>query len=298
MMMLLKRLATALVIGTCVACAAPAAYVPITGFSPEANNQLEGFFARTDKATGRKVAVFDGDGTVLGQTPHYLADECMYQYAIANPTSKPSVIEAIKGQSNVSLPYVEGRVRFLAGMRLEDLRAMGDACFKKDYSDKVFEPMRRLIARLAQHGFETWIVTASPEGMYQAFLAREFGIPVTQVVGVKSVIRDGVVTDEIIRPVPQDKGKKEAIETFVQAVPLLVGGNSRGDKEMIEFSSDLHLIVNPDEFVAPDQTESVADYAHRQGWLIVRIKDMPAPTFPAVSSKTYGVKLNRAHQGN
>ena len=29
----------------------------------------------------RKVAVFDGDGTVMGQVPHYLADEALYQYA-------------------------------------------------------------------------------------------------------------------------------------------------------------------------------------------------------------------------
>lgn len=29
----------------------------------------------------RKVAVFDGDGTVIGQVPYYLADEALYRYA-------------------------------------------------------------------------------------------------------------------------------------------------------------------------------------------------------------------------
>lgn len=32
----------------------------------------------------RKVAVFDGDGTVIGQVPYYLADEALYRYADKN----------------------------------------------------------------------------------------------------------------------------------------------------------------------------------------------------------------------
>ncbi len=42
---------------------------------------------------GRKVAVFDGDGTVLGQCPHYLADECLYGEAQKHPEKKPDIIQ-------------------------------------------------------------------------------------------------------------------------------------------------------------------------------------------------------------
>jgi phosphoserine phosphatase len=274
-----------------------ASFKPISGFSEEANQKLADFFARTKADTGRKVAVFDGDGTVLGQAPHYLADECLYEDAQKHPDKRPEIIREMQGQSNVSLPYVQGRVRYLAGATLEGLREMGRECFKRLYGDKVYPPMRTLIDALKKNGFEVWIVTASPESLYQGFLSDAFGIPITNVVGVKSVVREGIVTDEIVPPVPQDKGKKEAIETFVQEPPLLVAGNSRGDKEMIEYSRDLKLIVNPDEHVAPDQEMSVADYAKGQGWLIVRTTDVTDPSHPWISSSAYGIKLNKEHPG-
>ena len=273
-------------------------FQPINGFSEKANDQLEQFLINTQNESGRKIAVFDGDGTVLGQTPHYLADECMYQYAKEHPNYKPQLIEKMKSQSNVSLPYVQNRIHFIAGKSLQFYRDLGEECFKKYYSNKIFESMRELTNLLKKNGFEIWIVTASPEGMYQQFLSVEFQIPITHIVGVKSVIRNGIITDDIVIPVPQDHGKKEAIETFVQDVPLLVAGNSRGDKEMIEFSRGLKMIVNPDEHIAHDQTESIADYAKRNDWLVVRIKDVPEPGFPAVSSKEFGIRLNKTRNVN
>jgi len=240
--------------------------------------------------------VFDGDGTVLGQVPHYLADECLYAYAKEHPDRKPELIAEMTKQSNVSLPYVQNRVRFLAGLSVDFVRQLGERCFAERYADKIFAPMRALIAVLQDNGFEVWVMSASPEAMYQPFLSRELGIPSTHVIGIRSVIRGGVLTDEMIPPIPQDHGKKEAIETFVQAEPLLVAGNSRGDKEMIEFSRGLRMIVNPDELVAPDQTESVADYAQRNGWLVVRVRDVPSPGFAAISAKDYGIPPNKTHE--
>ena len=266
---------------------------PVPGFTKKANAQLVAFLKGLEGETGRRVAVFDGDGTVMGQVPHYLADECLYLHAKTHPERKPELIARMSKQSNVSIPYVQDRVHYLAGDSLEAVRNLGDDCFKNYYAGKIFEPMGGLIERLKAHGFEIWVVTASPEALYQRFLSRELRIPITHVIGVKSVVRGGIVTDEIVHPVPQDHGKKEAIETFIQEQPLLVAGNSRGDKEMIEFSRGLKIIVNPDEHVAPDQTESISDYARRNDWLIVRIRDVPEPGFPAVSSREFGVRLNK-----
>ncbi len=265
----------------------------VAGFSKAANDAMAAFLKRTAAHTGRKVAVFDGDGTVFGQTPHYLADECLFAHAQAHPERKPDIIAKMKTQSNVSLPYVQNRIRYLAGMSLKEIRQLGVTCYERDYKGKIYAPMQGLIGHLKAAGFEVWIVTASPEALYQRFLATALQIPITRVIGVKSVVSGGVTTDRMVEPVPQDRGKLEAIETFVQVQPLLVGGNSRGDKEMIEHSADLKLIVNPDEHVAPDQKTSVADYAKKHGWLVVRIRDVPAAGFPAVSSKVFGMRLNK-----
>ena len=156
--------------------------------------------------------------------------------------------------------------------------------------------MQSLINLLKKHDFEIWMVTASPEGMYQQFLSKAFDIPITHIVGVKSVIRNGIITEEIVQPVPQDHGKKEAIETCVQDVPLLVAGNSHWDKEMIEFSCGLKMIVNPDEHIAHDQTESISDYAKRNNWLIVCMQDVPATDCTEVSSKVFGIRVNKTRE--
>ncbi len=271
-------------------------YNPIKGFNEETNQQLEEFFQKTENEPGRKIAVFDGDGTVLGQTPHYLADEAMYMYALDHPDKNPVIFKEMITQSNVSIPYVKNRVKYIAGISLQEYRDLGENCFKKYYSNKIFEPMRNLISTLKLNNFEIWIITASPEGMYQQFLSKELKIPITHIVGIKSVIKDGIITDEIIKPIPQDHGKKWAIESFIQDVPLFVAGNSRGDKEMIEFSKGLKMIVNPDEHIAQDQTESISDYAKKNGWLIVRINDVPDKNFPSISSKKFNIRINKTHE--
>ncbi len=269
---------------------------PMEGFDAKTNERIEKFLVETRDYNKRKIAVFDGDGTVLGQAPHYMADECLYEVALNNPQKKTDVIKKMTKLSNVSMEYVQLRVKFFEGDTVEYLRELGSNCYKKYYAEKVFKPMVNLIHTLKENEFEVWIITASPEALYQKFLSEELHIPITNIVGVKSVVHDGKITGTMVEPIPQDHGKKEAIETFVQERPLLVGGNSRGDKEMIEYSSNLKLIINPDEYVAEDQTESIAEYARKNNWLIAKIKDVPSNEFPYISSKNFNMKKNKTNE--
>ena len=291
-----KRLAILAIIALLASCGRPPyEFRPIPGFSDATNSALEQFFWNTRDEKGRRVAVFDGDGTIIGQAPHYLADECLYRAALDEPGRKPDIIRRMKPLSNVSMEYVQMRVLFFEGDTVQGLRDRGEECFKRYYADRIYAPMKSLIDLLKQNGFEIWIVSASPEAMYQQFLSKAFGIPITNVIGVKSIVRGGRITAEIVRPVPQDRGKKEAIETFVQEVPLFAAGNSRGDREMIEFSRGIRMIINPDEHVEKGETESVASYARRNRWLIECVTDEPSPSFPAVSSKNFGIRKNKTH---
>ena len=56
------------------------------------------------------------------------------------------------------------------------------------------------------------------------------------------------------------------------------------------------MIINPDEHIAPDQKESIADYAKKNNWLVVKINDVPAKDFPSISSQKFGVRLNKTHK--
>lgn len=276
----------------------PRAFEGISGFKAESNKQLVGLFERYRDYTGRKIAVFDGDGTVLGQVPHYLADECMYEHAEVASVSpeKRKILEKLAPLSNVSIPYVIGRVEYFSGQSLQSLRETGQRCFDLYYKNKMYAPMKALAGELQRQGFEVWIVTASPEALYQGFLSRELGIPVTRIIGVKSEVQHGLTTNTIVQPVPQDAGKQHAIETFIQDRPQLVGGNSRGDREMIEYSSDLKMIINPDQHISEGDTESMADYARREGWLVERVRDVKEEGFPGISAKQWKVRENRPRE--
>ncbi len=64
---------------------------------------------------------------------------------------------------------------------------------------------------------------------------------------------------------------------------------------MIETSVGIRMIINPDDHVEAGEKESIADYARRQKWLIEKINDVEESGFPAVSSRDYGIRKNKAH---
>lgn len=263
-------------------------YRYITGWSEDINNRIEAFLNTTITMNTRKVAVFDGDGTVIGQAPYYLADEALYRYADLHykgktdklSKKKMAILESmVKDGNNVGKAYVENRVHFLSGMTPTEIEDLGYECYQSSYSNKFYPEMKQLIANLKEYGFEVWILTASPELLYQRFLCEELGIPECNVLGVKSVVVDGKLTDEIIMPIPQDDGKANVIPTFIKTRPLIVGGNSRGDMDMLNQSCGLKIVVNPDNQTirgkedGPMNGYTVKQYWEKEGAIIVKCND-------------------------
>ena len=257
-------------------CVSAQTYRQIKGWSKEVNDRLEDFLNSTITMKIRKVAVFDGDGTVMGQVPHYLADEALYQYAdehFKGKTDKFSkekmaiLNRMVKDGNNVGKPYVEDRVHFLAGLTPEEILEMGYACYQTSYRNKFYPEMKQLIANLKEYGFEVWILTASPEFLYQKFLAEELGIPEVNILGVKSVVVGGKLTDDIILPIPQDDGKANVIPTFIKTRPLVVGGNSRGDMDMLNsITKILYPTIAKKHQTTPSRVERAIRHAIEVAW--------------------------------
>jgi len=284
-------------------------YRPIHGWSDDINTRLEGFLNSTIIMQERKVAVFDCDGTTFGQVPHYLADEALYQYAdevLKKRNDKESAAKLaildrmVKNGDNVGKPYVEDRVHFLAGLTQQEIEDIGYNSYRKSYKGKFYPEMKALIANLKEYGFEVWILTASPEFLYQKFVAEELGISKVNILGAKCVVKDGKTTGEIIPPIPQDDGKAHTIETFIKVRPLIVGGNSRGDMDMLNESFGLKIVVNPDDVTvrgAEDGTMSghtVKSYWEKEGALIVNCDDVANPNVNFHTSH-WKIKENRAN---
>jgi len=284
-------------------------YRHIYGWSQEINDRIEGFLNGTIPMTTRKVAVFDCDGTSFGRVLYYLADEALCRYADLvlkerkdrEAKEKLKILDRmIKDGNNVGKPYVEDRVHFLAGLTPEEIETIGYDCYRDSYRGKFYPEMKQLIATLKEYGFEVWILTASPEILYQKFVAEEFGISNVNVVGAKCVIKDGVTTGEIIPPIPQDDGKAHTIETFIKTRPLIVGGNSRGDMDMINESAGLKMIVNPDDVTVrgtedgPMSGHTVKSYWEKEGALIVKCDDVRDPKVKFYTEE-WKIKQNRSN---
>ncbi len=280
---------------------------PIHGWSHDINTRLEGFLNTTLIMKERKVAVFDCDGTTFGQVPHYLADEALYQYAdevLKKRNDKESAAKLaildrmVKNGDNVGKQYVEDRVHFLAGLTQEEIENIGYNSYRSSYKGKFYPEMKALIANLKEYGFEVWILTASPEFLYQKFVAEELGIPNVNILGAKCVVKDGKTTGEIILPIPQDDGKAHTIETFIKARPLIVGGNSRGDMDMLNESFGLKIVVNPDDVTVrgaedgPMSGHTVKSYWEKEGALIVNCDDVADPKMQFHTSR-WKIKENR-----
>ena len=307
----MKRLFSALLVTfICLSASLNAqTYRHIYGWSQDVNDRIEGFLNGTIPMNIRKVAVFDCDGTTFGQVPYYLADEALYRYADnvlkerndRQAKEKLKILDRmVKDGNNVGKPYVEDRVHFLAGLTPEEIETIGYDCYRESYTGKFYPEMKQLIANLKEYGFEVWILTASPEILYQKFVAEEFGISNVNVVGAKCVIKDGVTTGEIIPPIPQDDGKAHTIETFIKTRPLIVGGNSRGDMDMLNESAGLKMVVNPDDVTVrgpedgPMSGHTVKTYWEKEGALIVKCDDVRDPKVK-FHTEDWKIKQNRAN---
>lgn len=286
-------------------------YRYIKGWPKEANDRIESFLNSTIPMKERKVAIFDCDGTLFGQVPYYLADEALFGFAqktYGNRTDKEAkekmaiVDDMLHGKDNVGIAYVQKRVRFFAGLSPDEISTIGNDCYHEKFQGKFYPEMKEFLANLQEYGIEIWVLTASPEFLYQRFVHEQLGIPVDRIIGVKSAVRNGKTTDELVMPTPQDWGKAETIHTFIKARPIIVGGNSRGDMEMMDESVGLKLMVNPDNVkIEKEHAGNMEGMTVKQYWdkdpncVIVYCNDVPEGNYK-YTTQEWGVKVNKTNK--
>lgn len=286
-------------------------YRYIKGWPKEANDRIESFLNSTITMKERKVAIFDCDGTLFGQVPYYLADEALFGFAqktYGNRTDKEAkekmaiVDDMLHGKDNVGIAYVQKRVKFFAGLSPDEIATIGNDCYHEKFQGKFYPEMKEFLANLQEYGIEIWVLTASPEYLYQRFVHEQLGIPVDRIIGVKSAVRNGKTTDELVLPTPQDWGKSETIHTFIKARPIIVGGNSRGDMEMMDESVGLKLMVNPDNVkIEKEHAGNMEGMTVKQYWdkdpncVIVYCNDVPEGNYK-YTTQEWGVKVNKTNK--
>jgi HAD superfamily phosphoserine phosphatase-like hydrolase len=110
---------------------------------------------------------------------------------------------------------------------------------------QIFPEMRLLTEKLQEQGCDVWAVSSTNEWMIRAGM-RHIGIPQHRILAASVVVKDGIITDELVR-IPSGDGKPQALRSVLEAPLDAAFGNSKWDVAMLEMAGHAYAInPNPD----------------------------------------------------
>ncbi|MEM7239903.1 MAG: HAD family hydrolase, partial [Pseudomonadota bacterium] len=268
-----------------------------------------------------RIAVFDNDGTLWAEQPVYFQFIFAMDRIAEMAAEDPSVVsgKALEAAASGDLEGVlaEGEAGLVAvidathsGIGVDDfqadVRAWLDATphptRNRPFDTLIYQPMLELLRYLRDEGFTTYIVSGGGVHFIRTFAEDAYNIPPEQVIGSRSNAayetvdgRAGIVKKPGIAFLDDKAGKPVAIDEKIGKRPILAGGNSDGDFEMLEWTTAgdgrrLGLIVHHTDAArewAYDRDSHIGrlerglDEGPARGWLIVDMADDWKTVFPA-----------------
>ncbi len=226
-------------------------------------------------------AAVSGDFSWLGAAidKHYAGDD----------SDLPVVVSAIvdaTGQANVE-DYAASVTEFF--------REASHPTLRRPYTDAVYRPMVELLRYLEAHGFTNYIVSGGGRDFMRPMTLGTYGIPPERVIGSSLGLTydaaDGHVRYGTTYAFVDDGPEKPVrIWSRIGRRPILAGGNSNGDIEMLRYVQghprSLSLLIHHDDDTgrgdAPYDAgaENALDAASDHGVTVVSVKRDWATVFP------------------
>ncbi|MFI5103582.1 MAG: HAD family hydrolase [Terriglobales bacterium] len=144
----------------------------------------------------------------------------------------------------------------IAEQRMEEESA---AMFAQVVEPRIFPEMQHLTRELARGGCSLWAVSSTNVWVVREGV-RRFGIPAENVLAASVHIKDGLVTDRLVR-VPSGPAKATALRDVVRRKVDVCLGNSIHDLEMLQAAHHA-VAVNPN----PDLEAFAAENAWKIYW--------------------------------
>ena len=271
-----------------------------------------------------RVAVFDNDGTMWAEKPNYTQVEFWLlelQQAIAEEPSlaeMPAFRAVLDGdkQALAELGLEKLATAFLdlfAGITPEEFNAKVAAFFAEQrhpergvpYRQQRYQPMLELMDELRSRGFDFYIVSAGGAEFVRVVSQDFYQVPPEGVVGSQidyDFTRDGsgrprlVRTNHLVHSGPNEgEAKVPNIHRVLGRRPVVAGGNSAGDAEMLEYAMtydgpSLAVLVDHDDAEREyayesragtfETEETILETAARLDWIVVSIADDWTRVFP------------------
>lgn len=229
--------------------------------------------ASIDKAllqNPRPIAAFDADGTLWDTD----LGESFFRYKIdRNLVELPEdpwnhYFELKKKHGDPRTAYL-WLAQILKGQKIDQVQTWAQESVKALAPVPVFEEQKKLIETFKSRGVQVYIVTASIKWAVEAGAAL-VGLTPDDVIGIETDVQDGVVTDRPQGIITHREGKAEALlHATGGKKPFFCSGNTMGDLELLECSTDLKLAVSAasrDDRIFRTE-DDLQKLAMERGWL-------------------------------
>ena len=232
-----------------------------------------------------RIAVFDNDGTLWAERPHYFQEDFIDNRLSNLPTNKVSKLlkmtqkkinetgeNPISEEGKISLSestvtlevttdeYITLAHDFLVTTKHNQLASGDDEGYERfdtEYINLTYKPVIELVNYLKENDFKVYICSGGGIYFVRSFSDEAYGIPTEEVIGsaIKTVYveSDNTVIRELGLAHYDDKeGKPVGIELFIGKRPLIAVGNSGGDFQMFKYTdsgvdNSLIVLINHDD---------------------------------------------------
>jgi hypothetical protein len=161
--------------------------------------------------------------------------------------------------------------------------------FGLPYTQLVYQPMLELLDYLRQHDFQLFICSGGGMDFVRLFSEEIYNIPRQHVIGSNVVLTweersTGPVLVRqagLVEPFNDGPGKPINIQLHIGRPPILAGGNSNGDLQMMEFAQAsgrpfLNLLLRHDdaerEYAYDHSAEKIQEITRDRGWTEISMK--------------------------
>ncbi|MDE0092529.1 MAG: haloacid dehalogenase-like hydrolase [Oligoflexia bacterium] len=215
------------------------------------------------RPAGKNLAVLDADGTLWPEDANHVLLSCQIKH------------DKKKFQDLLDIDYQAHRYKLCqafiqrqSGLALEEFKSEGREAFRQNPLH-VFPFQRLLLEYLTKQNMKVVIVTASIQWLVE-LAVDTYRLPVDRVLGMRTQLEKGVISDKILYPAPIGEYKAEVLLKHVpEESCFLAGGNTLTDAPLLELA-DLSFVVNSanSENVIFSAEQKLKQLALKKNWIL------------------------------
>lgn len=270
-----------------------------------------------------RVAAFDADGTLWCEKPTYVQFDFFEDAIRRRAVEDPAILQRPEFRAVLDLDMAAigelglTRVALAVVGLFAGIEPAAFTAAARDFMARArhrtlgvpipatrYQPMLELLGELRKRSFTVYLVSGSGTEFLRALSAGLYDVPPELVVGTQVAYEfvrrpDGrprlLRTGAVIGGANEGEAKVAGIQSQLGRRPILVAGNSAGDREMLEWAASgdgpgLALLVHHDDREREFAYESVSStlkehepitaIAGRLGWTVISMKDDWSTVFP------------------